>query len=221
LVVEQQRISNLEVTQELQKLTKPSAANATISSNSKWMIHRLVLATSAMILGFLFTYYFFREDLFANQVKTTAGVTHQSTIQRQYALALIENDPKHWLAVSENFPPTDSVSKDYAAKAKLQLARLAIEGGNFTSAVDTLISVLDSEYTEPAIPVIATIELGFVSNKLIGNRMWQKLYEDAASKLALMDRDKQKLVTDSLPRQVKEEWGREDSRRQSENKSAE
>lgn len=220
LVVEQQRISNLEVTQELQKLTKTSVLSSeSITSKSKWMIHRAVLATSALIIGFLTTYYLFREDLFANQVKTTAGVTRQNTIQRQYALALIENNLKHWLAVSENFPPTDSVSKDYAAKAKLQMARLAIEGGNFTSAVDTLVSVLDSEYTEPAIPVIATIELGYVSNKLIGNRMWPKLYEDAASKLALMEEDKQKLVTDSLPRQVKEEWGREDSRRQNEGKT--
>ncbi|MCY2982889.1 MAG: serine/threonine-protein kinase [Planctomycetota bacterium] len=218
LVVEQQRISNLEATQELQKLAKPSAVfiNETLTSKSKWVMHRFVLAASALILGFLSAYYFFREDLFANQVKTTAGVTHQSTIQRQYALALIENNLKHWLAVSENFPPTDNASKDYAAKAKLQIARLAIEGGNFTSAVDTLISVLDSECTEPAIPVIATIELGYVSNKLIGNRMWPKLYEDAASKLALLEEDKQKLVTDSLPRQVKEEWGREDNRRQNE-----
>jgi len=220
LVIEQQRISNLEVTQELQRLSKPSVLSTpTITSKSKWMIHRFVLATSALIVGFLFTYYFMREDLFANQVKTTAGVTHQGTIQRQYALALIENDLKHWLAVSENFPPTDNVSKDYAAKAKLQIARLAIEGENFTSAVQTLMSVLDSEYTEPAIPVIATIELGYLSNKLLSNNMWPKAYQEAASKLALMDADKQKLVTDSLPRQVKEEWGREDSRRQNEGKS--
>ena len=220
LVLEQQRISNLEVTQELQRLAKLSVVSiAAINTKSKWMIHRVVLATSAMILGFLSTYYFLREDLFANQVKATAGVTHQSTVQRQYALALIENDLKHWLAVSENFPPTDGTSRDYAAKAKLQIARLAIEGGNFTSAVDTLLSVLNSEFTEPAIPVIATIELGYASNKLIGNRMWPQLYKDAASKLALLDADKQKLVTDCLPRQVREEWGREDSRRQSEEKS--
>ncbi len=53
----------------------------------------------------------------------SASVAKQSNIERQYALALIKNDLKHFYAVSEYFPPNDPVSRNYKLKADLQIAR--------------------------------------------------------------------------------------------------
>ena len=214
LVIEQQQISKLEVTQELQKLTrgrpisvesKPSRGNA--------IAGKLAIAAGAILVGFLVTYYLVRDDLYANQIRTTAAVARQSTIQRQFALALIENDLQHWEAVWKNFPPTDGTSRDYALKAQLQIARLYIVGENYFAAGKILNEVMKSDCTEPAIPVIATIEMGYLSNRQAGEFSRPNVYDEAVSKMAVLDKAKQELVRESLPPRVREEWNRENASR--------
>ena len=222
LIIEQQQISNLEVTQELQKLAKKSTLADDRKPSLAVMIgKRIAFAVGAVLVGLLSTYYLIREDLFSNQIKTTAIVQHQSTIQRQYALALIENDLKHWMAVSEYFPPTDATSRDYSLKSQLQMARLFIEGENYLAAAETLFRVLQSPYTEPVIPTIATIEMGYLSNKLTGERFRPNFYNEAASKLALLEKRQEELVKEALPNRVREEWDRNDERLQDNGKAQE
>ncbi len=220
LIIEHQHVSNLEVTQELQKLTKNSTSTEDRKPSRAALIGRkIAFAVGAILIGFLSTYYLIRDDLFSNQIRTTAVVQRQSTIQRQYALALIENDLKHWKAVSEFFPPTDANSRDYALKSQLQMARLFIEGENYLLAAETLFRVLQSPYTEPAIPTIATIEMGYLSNRLTGERFRPNFYNEAAGQLALLEPNKQKLVKEALPRRVREEWDRNDVSLQGNSKS--
>ena len=210
LVIDQQQISNLEVTQELQKLTRDKARSVvTNPPRGKRIGRKLAIAAGSVLFGFVTTYFLFRHDLFANQVRTTSPVPRQSTIQRQYALALIENDITHWEAVSKNFPPTDGTSRDYGLKAQLQIARLYLASENYFAAEKTLLEVLKSDYTEPAIPVIATIEMGYISNRHSGELFRPNFYDEAVSKMAVLDKVKQELVKDSLPIRVKEEWDRE------------
>jgi len=210
LVIDQQQISNLEVTQELQKLIrgKPQS-QASNPSRGISIGSKLAIAAGAVLIGFLTTFYWVQDDLLANQVRTTAAVPRQSTIQRQYALALIENDIKHWEAVWKNFPPTDGTSRDYALKAQLQIARKFIEVENYPAAGKMLLEVLKSDCTEPAIPVIAKIEMGYINNRLMGEMFRPKFYEEAVSEMAVLDKVKQELVKESLPTRVKEEWDRE------------
>ncbi len=220
LIIEHQQVSNLDVTQDLQKLTKNSTLPEARKPSAAVAIGRkIALVVGAILIGFLSTYYLIRDDLFSNQIKTTAIVQQQSTIQRQYALALIENDLKHWTAVSEYFPPTDATRRDYALKAQLQMARLFIEGENYLLAAETLFRVLQSPCTEPAIPTIATIELGYLSNRLTGERFRPNFYNEAAGQLALLEPNKQKLIKEALPRRVREEWDRNDMSLQSIGKS--
>ena len=214
LVIDQQKISNLAVTQELQKLTR-GRLNSVVSKPSPGnaIAGKLALAAGAILVGFLTTYYLVRDDLYANQIRTTPAVVRQSTIQRQFALALIENDVVHWEAVWKNFPPTDGISRDYALKAQLQIARLYIAGENYFAAGKTLMEVLKSDCTEPAIPVIATIEMGYLSNRQVGEFFRPNFYDEAVSKMAVLDKGKQELVRDSLPPRVREEWNRENASR--------
>ena len=215
LIIEHQQVSNLAVTQELQKLARNSVLPKVIQPSPATVIgKKIAIAVGAIIVGFLSTYYLIRDDLFSNQIRNTAAVQHQTTVQRQYALALIENDLKHWKAVYENFPPTDATTRDYALKAQLQMARLFIEGEKYDLAAETLFRVLQSPYTELAIPTIATIEMGYLSNRLTGEMFRPNFYDEAAGQLALLEPSKQKLIKEALPRRVREEWDRNDERLQ-------
>jgi hypothetical protein len=203
------------VTQELQQLTRSrgqaveaSKPNALPPSRYRNVPARIALAAATLIGAFGMSYYFLKDDLFANKVKRTAGVTRQTSIQKQYALAIVENDLNHWLAVSENFPACDKISTDYGLKAKLQTARLLIEGKNYLMAAEVLMSVLKSDYTEEAIPAIAKIEMGYVTGRMMIKEIRHNYYEDAASTLSVMEDRKKRLVLDALPSNVREEWGR-------------
>ena len=209
LVIEHQHVSNLDVTQELQKLTKKSAISKIRKpSFAKTIFLRTVLAVGPILIGFLLTYYQLQDDLFSNQVKTTPGVQKQSTIQRQYALALIENDLKHWEAVSKFFQPVEAISRNYELKAKLQMARLLIEGENYSLAAKLASSVLESDTSDAVILAIAGIEMGYLSssNRTTGYKSPSFYYDSAASKMALLESDKQKLIKEVLPKNVRSSW---------------
>ncbi len=207
LIIEHQQVSNLDVTQELQKLTKKSTlSESKKKSFAKSVGPKLAVAIGSILVGFLLTYYQFQEDLFSNQVRTTAGVRKENTIQRQYALALIENDLSHWEAVSKFFPPAEAISRNYELKAKLQIVRLLIEGEDYPLAAKTASSVLDSETSDAVILVIAGIEMGYLSNRVTGYKPAAFYYDSVASKYSLLESEKQKLIRDLLPKNVKTSW---------------
>jgi len=209
LIIEHQHVSNLAATQELQRLAKKSTASEPITPSSIRIIGRKVaFLVVASLLGFLVTSFCLQDDLLSNQVKSTAGVPRQSSIQRQYALAMINNDLSYWTLVSEYYKPVDSLSRVYELKSKLQIARLEIEGGNYDFAARTLLDVLNSKYSEAVILTIATIEMGYVSKKIPGEMIRPKFYEEATGLLALLDQNNRKLVRDSLPSIVREDWDR-------------
>ena len=207
LIIEHQQVSNLDVTQELQKLTKKSTlSESKKKSFAKSVGLKLAVAIGSILVGFLLTYYQFQEDLFLNQVRTTAGVEPKNSIQRQYALALIENDLNHWEAVSKFFPPVEAISRNYELKAKLQKVRLLIEGEDYPLAAETASIVLDSETSDAVILVIAGIEMGYLSNRVKGYKPAAFYYEGVASKYSLLESEKQKLIRDVLPKNVKTSW---------------
>lgn len=218
LIIEHQQPSNLDVTQELQKLSR----NNSVSKNRKpsrliVVGRRIVFAVLAVLVGFLLTTYFLRDDLLENQVTSTAGVIRQSTIERQFALALIENDLKHWKAVSDNFPSKDPMSLSYELKAKLQTARLLIEHQKYPQALEAVRSVLDAK-SEGVIRAIASIEMGYLKGRVLGERLSN--YDDAISQMALLDTEKQKIVEESLPKNVLSAWDTIDLARQEESKTS-
>jgi eukaryotic-like serine/threonine-protein kinase len=209
LIIENQRISNLEATQELQRLAKKSSVVEQSRSTSAIVLGRkIAFVAAACLLGFLGTWFWLQSDLLSNQIKSTAAVPRLSSIQQQYALAMIENDLQHWTLFSYHYPPTDNLSRAYGLKSKLQIARLEIEGKNYELAAQTLLDVIDSQYIEPVILTIATIEMAYLNKKIRGEKFRSSFYEDAASSFGLLDQDNQKLVRDSLPNIVREDWDR-------------
>lgn len=213
LIIEHQRISNLEATQELQKLTKKGIVSQSKRfSATNVIVRKAALLIGAVLLGFLFTTFWLQEDLLSNQSKTTTGVPRQPTMQRQYALAMINNDLKHWTMFSFYYPPTDASSRVYDLKSKLQIARLQIWGENYPLAAQTLSEVLKSKdvETERVILTIALIEMGYLNKKFPGEKFRRNFYNDAASEMAQLDSDGQKLVRNSLPSLVRDDWDRKD-----------
>lgn len=218
LIIEHQQVSDLDVTQELQKLSK----NNTVSKNqtpSRLMVvgSRIAIATGAILIGFVLTTYLLRDDLFENHVKSTIGVVPQSTIERQFALALVENDLKHWKAVSENFRAKDPMTLSYELKANLQIARLQIERENYPEAMKAVRSVLDAK-SDGVLRAIAAIEMGYLKSRQTGGQ--PSNFDDAISQMALLDTEKQKVVEDSLPRNVLTAWDNIDLARQEKSKSS-
>ncbi len=211
LIIEHQRISNLEATQELQKRTKKSMlAESKRSSATNMIVRKIAFLVGAVLLGFLFTTFWLQKDLLSNQSTTTAGEPRQLTMQRQYAWAMIQNDLTHWTRFFKHYPPTDGASRVYELKSKLQIARLYILGENYTLAAQTLSDVLKSKVveTEGVILTIALIEMGYLNKKIPGEKFRRNFYEDAASVMAQLDPDNQKLVRNSLPSLVFEDWDR-------------
>lgn len=213
LVIEHQRISNLEATQELQRLSKKLEGSKSKGlSASKILASKVALSLGSLLLGYLVAVFLFQEDLLANQSKTTPSVPRQPTMQRQYALAMIKNDFKTWIAFSEHYPPTDAPSRVYDLKAKLQIARLQIEYSNFAEAAQTLIEILRSKNieSERVIKTIALIEMAYLNKKIPGEMMRRNFYDDALSEMSQLDPENQKLVRNSLHRLAREDWERKD-----------
>jgi hypothetical protein len=121
-------------------------------------------------------------------------------------LALVENTLKHWNAVSENFPPTDRVSQTYHLKAELQIARLRMEGEDFSNAEMHLRTVINSPYADDVLRTIARIELGWISQRGKRDSVSNEHYEKAIRELSTMEPDKQKLIRDALPARVRTDW---------------
>jgi serine/threonine-protein kinase len=212
LIIEHQHISNLEVTQQLQKLTRNGLATTSDAVRSKPKFWKYGALAGAFVVGLLITLYLTRKDFLTLQAATTEGVVRQSTIQKQYAMALLVNDYKHWRAVSKNFPPTDSVSRNYYLKAELQIARKAIEGENYQEALEPLMNVIRSQYADDVLTAIARIEMAYVSARTAGPALAKEFYDAAARDMKVLESvpDKHRLIRELLPNRIREEWDRND-----------
>jgi hypothetical protein len=212
LIIEHQHISNLEVTQQLQKLTRDGFATTKDAVRRGPKFWKYAALAGAFIVGLLTTLYLTRKDFLTLQAATTEGVVRQSTIQKQYALALLVNDYKHWRAVSKNFPPTDGVSRNYYLKAELQIARKAIEGENYQEALEPLMNVIRSQYADDVLTTIARIEMAYVSARTAGPALASEFYDAAARDMKVLESvpEKHRLIRESLPNRIREEWDRND-----------
>jgi hypothetical protein len=163
-----------------------------------------------LALGSALSYTLARVDLFSRQTTTTAGVLRESSIERQYALALSENNLKNWTAVSEYFPPTDAVSRSYFLKSQLQIARLRLEGDDFAAAESSLRVVVDSPYSDEIMRTIAHIELGWIQQRLrrqtIDEEINNESYNRAVREMSILIPEKQRTIRDALPPKVRAEW---------------
>lgn len=206
MVIEHEKIGNSAITQELERLTKQRRQIAnSLKSAARWVACALGMIALASLTSYV-VYTAMKIDYQSPQL-ASATVVKQSTIERQYALALIKNDLKHFYAVSEYFPPTDPVSRNYRLKAELQIARKGIEGEKFDLAVRSLKNVLESGYpnTDPVLLTIANIELGWVMRKLQQPESG-RYFERASRDLNAMDSRGKELVLNALPNIVKLEW---------------
>jgi serine/threonine-protein kinase len=211
LVIEHQRLSNLAVTQTLQQLAVQSKAATRDGATGKW--YSKAWKPAAVVLAAIFAFAvangFFKRDLFHSQA-TIAGVKRQSTIQKQYAMALLENDLMHWQAVSEYFPPKDAVSWNYFLKSQLQIARKQLEGENYTKAVESVRKVLEANYqgTDIVLLTIARIEMGWLAKRTAMSTSSETFFQAAERDLSTLgdQQDKRKLILDSLPNRVRLEW---------------
>ena len=163
LVIEHQAISSSSATEELQILMTGRKTGASSNSSPsdtsapRWIRNALLWGGLPFILSSAIGFWFANADPFSNQSISTAGVVRESSIQRQYALALVENTPKHWNAVSEFFPPVDAVSRNYFLKSQLQIARLRFEGEDFMAAESNLRTIIDSPYADEVLRTVARI----------------------------------------------------------------
>ena len=240
LVIEHQALSGISATQELQVLisaTKGDSQNTGMETSGvkrsgvqvgtspnipsqtwSWIFRFGAWCILPLILSAVGTYYFSREEIVGNPKGSTAGVVREATIERQFALALLENNLKHWSAVSEYFPPLDAVSRNYNLKAQLQIARLRIEGDDLLEAEPVLRSVIDSPYADEVLRTIALIDLGWIQQRVrragAGGELKNENYDRALRDMSTLVPDKQKLIRDALPSRVRTEWETVDYRNQ-------
>ncbi len=220
LVIEHQAITSSAATEELQvllnsqkiskRLEEASGRRKAEDSKSEKWLSRLKKSIAWILLPMSITamasFLLLRMDLFANQSSSTAGVTRESSIQRQFATALLENDLKNWNAVSEFFPPTDAISRNYYLKAQLQIARLRIEGEDYAAAARNLLAVIDSPYSDDVLRTVARIQYGWTQQRLrrVGQR--NDWYDRAMREMSTMVPEKQKLIREALHPRVRAEW---------------
>ena len=214
LVIDHQAISSNASTQELQILMGRSGANssadraaaaATSIASSKWLIPAISMAIPLVVSGLL-AFFLLRLDLFSNQKATTAGVPREPSIQRQYSVAILENNLKNWNAVSEYFPPSDAISRNYQLKADLQIARLRIEGEDYANAEMNLRRVMNSPYADDVLRTIAGIEMGWVMQRGRRDGGSNEYYDRAVRDSSTMVAEKQKMIRDALPAKIRSEW---------------
>jgi serine/threonine protein kinase len=216
LIVEHQQVSNLEVTQQLQKLTRDGSLVSLPKKRIRSLFWKIAASVAAVSLGMFAALFATQKDQLSIQAASTVGAVRQPTVQRQYALALLENDLKHWRAVSEFHPPKDATSSDYALKAELQIARLAIEGEDYAMAGESLMNVIQSQ-ADPVLLAIARIEMGYVANKVFGATVAKEHYDKAARELKNIEvPEKAEIIRNSLPNRVRLEWDRNDYSRREE-----
>lgn len=214
LVIDHQRISNHATTEQLQQLSLQQRTK-TKGRFQFSMIAKAAVACIVLLAGTFLSFIAAKDDLFANQPPVTLGVAVQPTIQRQYALALIENDLKHWTAVSEFFPRNDAISRDYKLKAALQIARLYIEGDDLASAEKKLWEVMESKDASDVLTAIAKIEFAWVTQRTRPEFVSEESYRKAMTDMTAIESipSKYKLVRDALPKNIRTEWDRRESLR--------
>lgn len=228
LVIEHQSIASSSTTDQLQILM-----NGTMPGNSRvgplgipphfsWMQKALLWCCLPLLTSSALGYLFARFDPFTHRPTTTAGVVRESSIQRQYALALVEHNLKHWNAVSEFFPPTDAISRNYYLKSQLQIARLHLEGEDFTAAESNLRTIIDSPYGDEILRTIARIELGWIKQRgrrqPLGDDPNNEYFARAIRDMSTLIPEKQRIIQESLPPKVKAEWERIDYLKQNQPK---
>ena len=230
LVIEHQAISSSSATEELQILMTGRKTGASSNSSPsdtsapRWIRNALLWGGLPFILSSAIGFWFANADPFSNQSISTAGVVRESSIQRQYALALVENTSKHWNAVSEFFPPVDAVSRNYFLKSQLQIARLRFEGEDFMAAESNLRTIIDSPYADEVLRTVARIELGWLQQRgrrqSIGEEINNENYARAMRELSTLVPEKQRLIRDALPPKVRAEWDSVDAMYQSQPKAS-
>jgi hypothetical protein len=159
-----------------------------------------------LVVSGLLAFFLLRLDLFSNQKATTAGVPREPSIQRQYSVAILENNLKNWNAVSEYFPPSDAISRNYQLKADLQIARLRIEGEDYANAEMNLRRVMNSPYADDVLRTIAGIEMGWVMQRGRRDGGSNEYYDRAVRDSSTMVAEKQKMIRDALPAKIRTEW---------------
>jgi len=159
-----------------------------------------------LVVSGLLAFFLLRLDLFSNQKATTAGVPREPSIQRQYSVAILENNLKNWNAVSEYFPPSDAISRNYQLKADLQIARLRIEGEDYANAEMNLRRVMNSPYADDVLRTIAGIEMGWVMQRGRRDGGSNEYYDRAVRDSSAMVAEKQKMIRDALPAKIRSEW---------------
>ncbi|MEI6526206.1 MAG: serine/threonine-protein kinase [Planctomycetota bacterium] len=230
LVIEHQAITSSSATEELQILMSGRKTGASSKSSTRdtsapsWIRNALLWGCLPFVLSAAIGFWFALADPFSNQSISTAGVVRESSIQRQYALALVENTPKHWNAVSEFFPPVDAMSRNYYLKSELQIARLRFEGEDFMAAESNLRTIIDSPYADEILRTVARIELGWLQQRgrrqTIGEEINNENYARAMRELSTLVPEKQRLIRDALPPKVRTEWDSVDSMYQSQPKAS-
>jgi hypothetical protein len=134
----------------------------------------------------------------------------------------VENNLKHWNAVSEFFPPTDSISRNYYLKSQLQIARLHLDGEDFTAAESNLRTIIDSPYGDEILRTIARIELGWIKQRgrrqPLGDDPNNEYFARAIRDMSTLIPEKQRIIQESLPPKVKAEWERIDYLKQNQPK---
>jgi len=216
LVIEHQAITSSSATQELQVLMTGSRStrhSGTANASARYygaFTRILIWFIIPLLFSSIVAYWFARLDPFAHQQTNTAGVVRETSIERQYALALVENNLKHWNAISEFFPPTDAISRNYYLKSQLQIARLRIEGEDLTSAEANLRAVIDSPSADEVLRTIARIELGWIKQRgkrqPVGEDVTNENYSRAIREMSTLIPEKQRIIRDALPPKVRAEW---------------
>lgn len=220
LVIEHQRLSNLAVTQQLQQLATEQNKKVAKREKPAW-VKPLVRAAACLAIGMAtmgIVYGVTYRDLFGGPV-TGEGIARQATIEKQFALALLENDLRHWNAVSEFHPPKDAVSRNYYLKSQLQVARLHIEASNYEEAREALRKILTSGFpdTDKVIAAIANIEMGWIERRgNPDNAFAEAFFQKAETLLSeLSDQpDKRQLILGSLPRAIRVAWDQREMTKQ-------
>ena len=215
LVIDHQAITASTATEELQVLLTgrrsnglPAAGAAMKKSQS--LANPWIWLLVPLTLGSALSYTLARVDPFSHQPTSTAGVIRESSIERQYALALSENNLKTWTAVFEFFPPTDALSRSYYLKSQLQIARLRLEGDDLAAAESNLKIVVESPYADEILRTIAHIELGWIQQRLrrqsVGEEISNESYNRAIREMSILIPEKQRIIRDALPPKVRAEW---------------
>jgi serine/threonine-protein kinase len=216
LVIDHQAITSSHATEELQVLMRHGKSvqvnqrRDKVNKNANWIQKGLLWCCLPLILSALVAYWSVNSDPFAHQPTGTSGVVRESSIQRQFAQALLENNLKNWNAVSEFFPPNDPVSRNYYLKSQLHIARLRIEGDDFAVAESNLRTVIDSPYADEVLRTIARIQLGWIKQRglrqAVSGETNNEYYTKAIRDISTMTAEKQRLVRDALPAKVRPEW---------------